>query len=412
MYLDRQHAQTICDEISREIGLTVSFMGEGGIIFASSARNRIGDRHDVAAEIMAGKADSRDVSKAEAAKSQGMREGRNIALDFDGERIASLGVAGGLAWSGPMANVCRQWALSILAAEKARQDRDAALQRLAHRLRQDMGESVAKVEDGVGAFTRAFENVRGHQASAVDDIKGARQAVDQSSAEVAEVDRQVESLTGQSEQVSSAVHEAHGHARQARTDVDEAGRVMGDLRTAADEIGNIVEIINGIARQTNLLALNATIEASRAGDAGKGFAVVANEVKNLSNQTTEATQTIGEKVNHLRERTQAVDTTLQQVAKAVYGVEDANGRIAEATDTQAGLVRDMAARLDGASREAGTAKERAQSAENRAEAASAEIRGLGDTGQQVEQATRALQAQLDETVRTLDGGAPDEAASA
>jgi len=410
MYLDREQAQTICDEISREIGLTVSFMGEGGVIFASSARERIGNRHDVAARIMSGEADSRDVGKAEAAKSKGMREGRNMALDFDGERIASLGVAGDLTQAGPMANVCRQWALSILAAEKARQDRDAALHALAQRLGQEMSESVRKVEDGVAAFTRAFENVRSHQGGAVEDIKSARESVDQSNAEVAEVDRQVETLTGQSEQVSSAVHEAHGHAQQARTDVDEAGRVMAELRSAADEIGNIVEIINGIARQTNLLALNATIEASRAGEAGKGFAVVANEVKNLSNQTTDATKTIGEKVEHLRERTQAVDTTLQQVAKAVYGVEDANGRIADATDKQAGLVKEMAARLDGASGEAGTARTRAQSAEKRAEQASAEIRGLGDTGQRVEQATRDLKAQLDQTVRTLEGDTSGQAA--
>jgi len=260
------------------------------------------------------------------------------------------------------------------------------------------------VDEGVSAFTRAFDNVRQHHGQAVEDIKGARQAVRESSEGVTAVDEKVKSLTAQSDQVTQAVDEARDNASRARTDVDEAGRVMADLRAAADEIGNIVEIINGIAKQTNLLALNATIEASRAGEAGKGFAVVANEVKSLSNKTTEATGTIGEKVNHLRERTDAVDRTLQQLASAVYGVEDANGRISEAAETQSGLVRDMAGRLDQASREASNADDRAGAAETKAENASAEIRGLGDTGEQVERAVRDLERQLAETVGTLEGG--------
>jgi methyl-accepting chemotaxis protein len=409
MHLNEQQAQTICDEIAREIGLTVSFMGENGMIFASSARQRIGDQHTIAARIMAGETDCRDVSQTEAEKSGAMREGRNIALDFEGMRIASLGVAGPLAQAGPMANVARQWALSILAAEKARHERDTALRRLAERLEREMGESVRQVDEGVSAFSRTFENVRQHHGEAVDDIKGAREAVRESSEGVTVVDQTVQSLTAQSDEVAQAVAEARDHAARARTDVDEAGRVMADLRAAADEIGNIVEIINGIAKQTNLLALNATIEASRAGAAGKGFAVVADEVKALSNKTTEATGTIGEKVNGLRERTEAVARTLQQLASAVYGVEDANGRISGATETQSGLVRDMAQRLDHASREAGKADDRAGAAATRAERASEEIRGLGDTGQEVERATRDLERQLAETVRTLEG-ADDTAA--
>jgi len=66
-------------------------------------------------------------------------------------------------------------------------------------------------------------------------------------------------------------------------------------------IGKIVEVsqaISAIAGQTNLLALNASIEAARAGEAGKGFSVVADEIKQLSNTTSNE---IG-KVNELVER--------------------------------------------------------------------------------------------------------------
>ncbi len=60
------------------------------------------------------------------------------------------------------------------------------------------------------------------------------------------------------------------------------------LKEKSGRITDIIATITEISSQTNLLALNASIEAARAGEAGKGFAVVADEIRNLSEQTDQA----------------------------------------------------------------------------------------------------------------------------
>ncbi len=64
------------------------------------------------------------------------------------------------------------------------------------------------------------------------------------------------------------------------------------LTNKVGEVQNIVGDIQKISSQTNLLALNASIEAARAGEAGRGFAVVADEIRELSEQTKDATNKI------------------------------------------------------------------------------------------------------------------------
>lgn len=71
-----------------------------------------------------------------------------------------------------------------------------------------------------------------------------------------------------------------------------ASEGVEDLSHKSSSIGGIIESIREIANQTNLLALNAAIEAARAGEAGNGFAVVADEIKDLSSESSSATNKI------------------------------------------------------------------------------------------------------------------------
>lgn len=54
-------------------------------------------------------------------------------------------------------------------------------------------------------------------------------------------------------------------------------------------IGEIIVSVSDIAEQSNLLAVNASIEAAKAGEYGRGFGVVAQEIKNLAEQSKQAT---------------------------------------------------------------------------------------------------------------------------
>ncbi|MBE3570838.1 MAG: HAMP domain-containing protein [Bacillales bacterium] len=75
------------------------------------------------------------------------------------------------------------------------------------------------------------------------------------------------------------------------------------LDNKTKDIDQFVKIIQTIASQTHLLSLNAAIEAARAGEEGKGFAVVAKEVKNLAEQSNQASEEIKQLTEIIRNDT-------------------------------------------------------------------------------------------------------------
>ena len=104
---------------------------------------------------------------------------------------------------------------------------------------------------------------------------------------------------------------------------------VGHVGESTEEITKFVEIIGDIASQTNLLSLNAAIEAARAGEAGKGFAVVADEIRQLADQTKDATENITAIVDELNEFSNEASDAIR---KSLDATESQTGLIEEASD--------------------------------------------------------------------------------
>ena len=117
--------------------------------------------------------------------------------------------------------------------------------------------------------------------------------------------------------------------------------IIKTLQASSKEIGEILKMVTDIAAQTNLLALNATIEAARAGEAGKGFAVVANEVKDLAERTTTATEDIGEKITSVQVEADTALNAINTANESMHSVNEITMAIASAVEEQSAVTQEI-----------------------------------------------------------------------
>ena len=158
------------------------------------------------------------------------------------------------------------------------------------------------------------------------------------------------------EEMSTTIQEIAQNSERAKTTTSSAvtkaqgasGRV-NELGDAAREISAVTSTITAISSQTNLLALNATIEAARAGEAGRGFAVVANEIKELAQQTAQATEDIRERIGGIQNVTTQTVQDISDITGVIGEMNEIVGTIAAAVEEQSVTTRDIAENVGQAS---------------------------------------------------------------
>ncbi len=114
------------------------------------------------------------------------------------------------------------------------------------------------------------------------------------------------------------------------------------LSEQTQQIGEITATVNDIASQSNLLALNASVEAARAGEHGKGFAVVAVEVRNLAEQSKQATAQVKAILNEIQRATNAAVMATEEGSKGVEVGVSLTGKTGETIEQLASSISDSA----------------------------------------------------------------------
>ncbi len=114
-----------------------------------------------------------------------------------------------------------------------------------------------------------------------------------------------------------AVEDTINSMNQIRDRVEGIAENILALSGQAQQIGEITATVSDIASQSKVLALNASVEAARAGEHGKGFAVVAVEVRNLAEQSRQATAQVKSILTEIQNSINATVMATEEGTKVV-----------------------------------------------------------------------------------------------
>ncbi|HEY9834588.1 MAG TPA: methyl-accepting chemotaxis protein, partial [Stenomitos sp.] len=263
--------------------------------------------------------------------------------------------------------------------QEQRQQKEALQRQLAELLSEVKGAAkgdltvLAEVKEGeIGTVADFFNSIIASLRGIVTQVKQAavqvnvslgenegaiRQLSDQALTQAEEITRtlgSVEQMTLSIQAVAESAHRAAAVARSASTTAQAGGQAMertvqGILKLRAtvgetskkvkrlgqssQEISKAVYLIQQIAQATNMLALNAGIQTAREKEETQSFTAVAEEISELAERSTAATQEIEQIVETIQRETnevvEAMELGTSQVVEGTYLVEETKDSLSQ-----------------------------------------------------------------------------------
>jgi methyl-accepting chemotaxis protein len=232
---------------------------------------------------------------------------------------------------GQMARVAEQISDGDLTVDvKPKSDKDVlgkAFAVMVEKLRRIIGE----MQESIGILSSSAQQIVATTAQVASAATETATAVTETTTTVEEVKQTAQLATQKAKYVSESAQRAAQVSESGKKSATDSIEAMKQIREQMESIaesivrlseqgqaiGEIMLTVNDLAEQSNLLAVNASIEAAKAGEQGKGFAVVAQEVRNLAEQSKQATIQVRGILNDIQKATNAAVMVTEQASKAV-----------------------------------------------------------------------------------------------
>jgi len=192
-------------------------------------------------------------------------------------------------------------------------------------------ELAKEVRGGVEVLAAAAGEIAAATAEISSSAAESSAAVNETTATVSEANQAAQLSTQKARVVAESAQKTDQIAQSGKKSMADVIEGMNQIRTQIESIagsvlrlsehsqaiGEINDAVNDLAEQSNLLAVNAAIEAARAGEQGKGFAVVAQEIRNLAEQSKQATGRIKGILTDIQKAMNAAVLATEQGTKSV-----------------------------------------------------------------------------------------------